>query len=204
MATRKEGTEHAEGKAEPAKSDVHTEGGDEKGAAEANGNNNVIHTPSVSIKGALKGQRPEIPVADEEIGEDDVVTDAGDDAAVEVTEKALQQAWKEYALSVEKSHPRIFNTLNQQVPRMTRDGIIQITLNTNAQREYFIHSIKPELTRWFQQQLADIEYVFETNLVSNETTAKKVYTDQDKLDYLVSKNPDLDKLKQRFNLDFDQ
>jgi hypothetical protein len=32
----------------------------------------------------------------------------------------------------------------------------------------------------------------------------KIYTEQDKLDFLVRKNPELRKLKTRFNLDFDE
>ncbi len=167
--------------------------------------NQVVYTPSVSIKGVLKGEPREIPVADEEIGEDDqVARDASADAStVEVTEVDIQEAWRAYARSIEKSHPRIYSTLNQQVPTMTSEGIIRITLNTNAQREYFVHTIRPELTRYFQKKLANIDFVFETNLLTNEATTKMVYTDQDKLDFMARKNPDIQKLKNRFGLDFD-
>ncbi len=165
----------------------------------------MVHTKSVSIKGVLKGKPREIPVAEKEISEEDQVAKdlGGNKSAIEVTEEDIQRVWKEYAESINKSHPRIFSTLNQQTPTMTGNGIIQIELNTNAQREYFIHTIKPELTRYYQKRLANIEYVFETNLIANESLAKKVYTDQDKLDYLISKNPALGEMKSRFNLDFD-
>jgi len=86
---------------------------------------------------------------------------------------------------------------------MNESGKIRIQLNTNAQRENFVLRIKPELTRYFQKNLADIDYIFETNLLENEASVKKVYTDQDKLEYLMKKNPDLEKFKSRFNLDFD-
>ena len=167
--------------------------------------NQVVHTKSVSIKGVLKGKPREIPVAEEEIGEADQVAEDAVKAeeTVEITEADIQSVWKEYADSIERSHPRIFGTMNQQVPTMTSEGIIQITLNTNAQREYFVQTIKPELTRFFQKKLSNIEYVFETNLIENEVAAKKVYTDQDKLDYMIRKNPDLGLMKARFNLDFE-
>jgi DNA polymerase III subunit gamma/tau len=167
--------------------------------------NQMVHTKSVSIKGVLKGRPREIPVAEEEIDEADQVAEDTITAEknVEITEADIQRVWKEYADSIERSHPRIFGTMNQQVPTMTSDGIIQITLNTNAQREYFVHTIKPELTRYFQKKLSNIEYAFETNLIGNESLAKKVYTDQDKLDYMIKKNPDLGKMKARFNLDFE-
>ena len=182
-----------------------TEDPDDKSSNENGRESQVVHTKSVSIKGVLKGKPREIPVAEKEIGEDDqVARDAGENAStIEVTEADIQRVWREYAESIKKSHPRIFSTLNQQIPAMTGSGIIQIKLNTNAQREYFVHTIKPELTRYFQKRLANIEYVFETNLIANESMAKKVYTDQDKLDYLISKNPELGEMKSRFNLDFD-
>ncbi|MEX2426952.1 MAG: hypothetical protein WD577_01750 [Bacteroidales bacterium] len=178
---------------------------DEKNGTDNGRENQVVHTKSVSIKGVLKGKPREIPVAEKEISEEDqVARDAGGtDSTIEVTEADIQRVWKEYAESIKKSHPRIFSTLNQQIPAMTSNGIIQMQLNTNAQQEYFVHTIKPELTRYFQKRLANIEYVFETNLVANESMAKKVYTDQDKLDYLISKNPDLAEMKSRFNLDLD-
>lgn len=167
--------------------------------------NQVVHTPSVSIKGVLKGEPREIPVADEEIGENDQVArdETAEADSVEITEADIQEAWRAYARSIEKSHPRIYSTMNQQKPTMTSNGIIQITLNTNAQREYFIHTIKPELTRYFQKKLANIDFAFETNLIANESAGKMVYTDQDKLDFMTRKNPELQKLKNRFGLDFD-
>ncbi len=179
---------------------------DEKNSTENGRENQVVHTRSVSIKGVLKGGPREIPVDEKEIGESDQVAkdDRDPGASVEITEADIQKAWKDYARSIEKSHPRIFSTLNQQDPVMTSDGKIRIRLNTNAQREYFINTIKPEITKFFRQHLADTEYIFEPFLVENQNGAKKIYTDQDKLDYLISKNPELGKLKNRFNLDFDQ
>ncbi|MDF1572833.1 MAG: hypothetical protein P1P82_14585 [Bacteroidales bacterium] len=181
-------------------------GGRDEAEPASNGKENqVVHTRSVSIKGVLKGKPRTVPVADEEITENDQVDKAvpAPPEKVEVTEEMIQKAWKAYAASIEKSHPRIYTTLSQQVPRLTEEGIIRISLATEAQRENFIHRIKPDLTRYFQKTIAEVTYVFETDLLDNETTVKKVYTDQDKLDYLIKKNPDLDKLKSRFNLDFD-
>lgn len=184
----------------------HPESENQADAPETNGRENqVVHTRSVSIKGVLKGQPRQVPVADEEISENDLVDMAAPvpPEKIEVTVEMIQKAWKAYAASIEKSHPRIYTTLSQQVPRLTEKGIIRISLATEAQRENFIHRIKPELTRYFQRTIADVPYVFETDLIDSETTVKKVYTDQDKLDYLISKNPDLEKMKTRFNLDFD-
>ncbi len=164
-----------------------------------------MHTRSVSIKDVLRGEPKKIPVVDEEIDEADQVAKekTGGDKTIKITEEDVQRVWTEYAASIEKIHPRIYTTLTQNRPTLTPRGVINVHLNTNAQRENFIHRIKPGLVRYLQEHLANIEYVFETNLIENESVAKKIYTDQDKLDYLISKNPDLEKLKNRFNLDFD-
>ncbi len=42
-----------------------------------------------------------------------------------------------------------------------------------------------------------------TEVAEVEQNGKKIYTEQDKLDYLMKKNPELGELKTRFNLDFD-
>ena len=171
-----------------------------------NGNgreNQVVHTKSVSIKGALKGGRRDIPIADKEIGEEDLVKNLEETEQIEITEEEMQKAWLAYADSVEKSHPRIYSTLKQHIPRMTEIGKISIQLNTQAQRENFVHNIKPGLNTFLQEKLANIEYVYETQLIANEVSGKKVYTDQDKLEYLMKKNRELEKFKTRFNLDFD-
>ena len=177
------------------------------GENSSNGNgreNQVVHTKSVSIKNILKAEPREIPVSEEEIDEVDQVSSVPEPLpVVDLSEKVLIEAWNAYALTQEKSHPRIYNTLMQHKPGLTGDGKISIELTTNAQRDNFIHYIKPGLVKYLQEHVANIEYVFETNLLENEGVVKKVYTDHDKLEYLIDKNRELEKLKTRFNLDFD-
>ncbi len=173
-----------------------------------NGNgkeNQEVHTISVSIKGVLKGIPRDIPVADEEISEDDVVKNLEtlSEEITEITEEDIQKAWQAYADSIEDSQPRIYSTLKQHKPTMPEPGKIRLELISDAQRENFVQRIKPELTKYLQENLANIEYVFETNLLSNETALKKVYTDHDKLEFMIRKNAALDLMKKRFNLDFD-
>jgi DNA polymerase III alpha subunit (gram-positive type) len=167
--------------------------------------NQVVHTKSISIKGVLKGASREIPVADEEISEDDVVAELEKDLEkeVEIKESDLQKAWQDFATSIEKDHPRIYSTMKQYGPTMKSSGKIKIELGSNAQRENFINNIKPMLTKYLQTHLANIEYDFEAGLIANGEVGKKVYTDNDKLDYMIKKNADLENLKNTFNLDFD-
>ncbi|MCF8226168.1 MAG: hypothetical protein K9J30_09845 [Bacteroidales bacterium] len=145
-----------------------------------------------------------MPVADGEIGEDDQVKPIEkEESKTEISEEDIRKAWDEYAEKIRNRHPRQYNTLKQHLPKLDANGAIRVELATESQRENFTHSIKPGLISYFRQALKDIEYVFETSLIENNTSEKKPYTDQDKLDVLMKKNPDLEIFKNRFNLDFD-
>ena len=80
---------------------------------------------------------------------------------------------------------------------------MKILLNTEAQKENFIKNIKPKLVAYFKKEFGLKDYLIEAIIEANNVVEKKVYTDQDKFDYLLSKNPELGKLKTLFNLDFD-
>ncbi|MFH0756084.1 MAG: hypothetical protein V2B15_02215 [Bacteroidota bacterium] len=115
----------------------------------------------------------------------------------------IVKAWQDYASSVEKSKPRVYSTLQNNRPVVKADGTILVLLNSEAQRENFIKNVKPDLSR-FICRAAGLELVeIQTDVVEMEKNGKKIYTDQDKLDFLIKKNPALGQLKSRFALDFD-
>ena len=154
----------------------------------------------------LKGEPRKIQVKDEEIDEADIVerTPAQSNEPVELTDDALKKAWNDFAASIEKENPRMTSTLQQTNPSFNAEGVIVIQVNSQAQRDNFLNNIKPPLTRYLREHLADNDYEFEATLMQNETTGNKVYTDQDKLEFLMKKNEQLRVLKNKFNLDFDQ
>ena len=86
---------------------------------------------------------------------------------------------------------------------MKADGSVTVLLNSEAQRDHFVKHIRKELLRFIQDAtgLSGVEIIAEVSESAQNGT--KIYTEQDKLDFLVSKNPELGKLKSRFNLDFD-
>jgi len=115
----------------------------------------------------------------------------------------ILQAWNGYAASVEKSKPRIYSTLMNNRPVVKADGTVVILLNSEAQRDNFIKNIKAHLIDFIKDatHLAQVEIV--TEVAEVEQNGRKIYTDQDKLDFLMKKNPELGYLKTHFNLDFD-
>ena len=104
---------------------------------------------------------------------------------------------------MEKTKPRIHSTLVNNRPVVRTDGAVMVLLNSEAQRDNFIKNIKTELLAYIQDEtgLSKVEII--TEVAENAQNEKKIYTEQDKLEYLVKKNPELGKMKSRFNLDFD-
>jgi DNA polymerase-3 subunit gamma/tau len=124
-------------------------------------------------------------------------------AAITFSPEAIQGAWKEYASSLEKSKPRIFSTLSSNQPVVGEDGLVRVYLNSEAQRDNFNKNIKSDLLRYIKSHagISRVEIIAEVS--ESEDNGKKIYTEQDKLDFLIKKNPELGMLKSRFNLDFD-
>jgi DNA polymerase-3 subunit gamma/tau len=169
----------------------------------AENGSSVVRKSSISIKDKLHGagkNEPETEGISEKTGEDD--TPPPSEIPLPDPD-AILRAWNAYAASVEKSKPRIYSTLANNRPVIKADGTVQIMLNSEAQRENFIKKIKPELITHIRQSTGYDHVEIETGLSVSQSNGTRIYTEQDKLDYLMKKNPDLGKLKTRFNLDFD-
>ncbi len=172
---------------------------------EANGNgaSRIIRSPGISIKNSLKS--PAVPVEPkaESRPSEEASIEEGESTPSAFNPEAVLGAWKEYALSIESSKPRIFSTLTSNQPVMGEDGAVRLKLNSEAQRDNFNKKIKSELLRYILSLtgISSLEIIAEVS--ESESNGNKIYTEQDKLDFLIKKNPELGILKSRFNLDFD-
>ena len=172
------------------------------GKAAENGSS-VVRKSSISIKNTLQGtgrmdsKKTEVPQS----AEADINQPATDGTAPDPD--LILNAWKSYASSVEKSRPRIYSTLTTNKPVVRADGTVQLMLNSESQLENFVKRIKPELIAYIRKETGLDQLNIETGLLASQSNGTRIYTEQDKLDYLLKKNPDLGKLKTRFNLDFD-
>ena len=174
------------------------------GTTENNGSSSLIRKPGISIKDSLKGTIPKRK--DDQVQAAPQESQAKDQPGPEATEAdpdAILRAWQEYARSVEKTKPRIYSTLVNHKPVVKADGKILVLLNSEAQRDNFVRNIRSALIRFIQSSTGVKSIEILTDVTANEQNGKKLYTEQDKLDYLIKKNPELGQLKTRFNLDFD-
>jgi DNA polymerase III alpha subunit (gram-positive type) len=167
-----------------------------------NGASSVVRSHGISIRESLK-HAPETPVKGEEADamEETESPEGGEQSAADP--KAVLQAWKEYAGSMEKKKPRIHSTLVHNMPEVRPDGSVMVVLNSEAQRDHFIKNIKHELVAYILKATGLDSLEVLTEVSDHEQAGKKIYTEQDKLAFLLKKNPELGKLKMRFNLDFD-
>ena len=165
----------------------------------------TVRKPSISIKESLKGTsgKPE-PEAEDGINEPAGRTSPEScERPPEPEPDLILRAWDDYAATIEKSRPRIYSTLKSNKPLIKADGSVLVRLNTEAQKDHFIKHIKPRLVRFFLDTAGLPEPEIYTEVADHIQNGKKIYTDQDKLDFLMTKNPELGHLKSRFNLDFD-
>jgi DNA polymerase III subunit gamma/tau len=167
-----------------------------------NGASNLVRSRGISIRESLK-HAPESPATGEEadVMKETDSPEGGEKSAADP--KVILQAWKEYAASMEKKKPRIHSTLVHNMPEVRPDGSVMVLLNSEAQRDHFIKYIKHELVAYILETTGLDSLEVLTEVSDHEQAGKKIYTEQDKLAFLLKKNPELGKLKMRFNLDFD-
>jgi DNA polymerase-3 subunit gamma/tau len=168
-----------------------------------NGTSTVIRKSSISIRDSLRG-------TSEQTEPDNGTVETGKESLEKNRERTatadpdqILKAWEGYASLMEKSQPRIHSTLVNNRPVVKADGTVQVLLNSEAQRENFIKNIKPDLAAHIAR-VCGLDHVdIQTDVAMTERNGTRMYTEQDKLDYMMRKNPDLGQLKSRFNLDFD-
>ncbi len=168
-----------------------------------NGVSSTVKTHGISIKDSLKASSaPSMPVESCESEPEEQEKLIEEKPAVSDPD-AIIRAWKDYAASLEKKKPRIYSTLVNNKPVIRADGSVMVLLNSEAQRDNFIKNIRPELLAYIKEATAfsGVEIVAEVS--ENAQNGKKIYTEQDKMEFMLKKNPELGKLKTRFNLDFD-
>ncbi len=173
-----------------------------------NGNNHTVWKPSISIKDSLKqdyvepsAPKPQAVEKKEEVAS--IIPGEKQAEQVPPDPDLILNAWKAYAASVEKTNPRVFSTLQNQKPVVSAEGVIRVLLNTEAQKDNFQKNIRGDLSSYIREAtgMAVIEII--TEVMEQASEKKRIYTDQDRLEFMMKKNPELGQLKSRFGLDFD-
>ena len=155
---------------------------------------------SYSIRDALNGNDspavdPDIPVGIPE-DEIEIVSDY-------FTNEELLTAWNEFAEKIRTDKPRMYNTLKGHLPERKDDQNIDLILDNTIQQDEFQRDIRQDLLVYLKEKLNNELIILTSSVKTEKGKQPRLYTAQEKFDYMLRKNPDLGKLKQEFNLDLD-
>jgi len=117
------------------------------------------------------------------------------------TEKDLIDKWHQFSDNI-GDKPRIFNTLTSKDPKLEEYHIVSFLIDNNLQKEK-INEIRNELLSFLKTELKNSTIDLKLVITDLEEKNNKLYTSEDKFKHMLSKNEDLNKLKQEFNLDLE-
>jgi len=114
------------------------------------------------------------------------------------TNEQLALKWKEFIDQL-TDRPNLKSTLSN-VPEITQGNEILLRIGSSVQEEE-VRLVKFELMSWLRKELRNSKIELITRIEKSETE-RLFYSDSEKMQLMMQKNPELFQLKQKFNLDF--
>jgi DNA polymerase-3 subunit gamma/tau len=118
----------------------------------------------------------------------------------EFTPQAFDIAWQEFKDQLKGDGTRIVSMFKSIRPEVENDQTIKIHLNNAAQKDTFILNYKPKLISFLEKKFIFSDIDIETTVDLTESN-EILYSDDQKLNYLINKYPILKDMKKIFNLD---
>jgi hypothetical protein len=115
------------------------------------------------------------------------------------TPEQLQKAWNEFA-EQRRKYQAEYQMLME--PYELRGNQIVVTLHSPVQ-ETMLNGIRLELGTMLREKMKNNSIQLMGEFVKEGEQKKTIYTNRDKFEYLMEKNPALKELKDRFGLDAD-
>jgi len=121
------------------------------------------------------------------------------DESEEFTEEELILKW-EILTERYNDRPNLKSTLSR-LPRLADDFKLILDIENTVQDD-LINSVKPELVSWLRREMKNSKIQLFTE-INQEVKDKIIYTDSEKYEEIVKKNPAIGLLRKKFKLDFD-
>ncbi len=137
----------------------------------------------------------------QETSEDAVQPGCAAEASNDFSHEELVSAWKKFASGIKEEYPRLYNTLNANNPFLKKTGYIEFEISNPLQAE-ILNNIKGRLLDFLKKELGNYQINL-TYSISESEEENKLYLPEDKYKHMAGKNPNLEKLKQQLNLDFE-
>jgi len=117
------------------------------------------------------------------------------------SEKELIEKWHKFSDKM-GDKPRIFNTLTSKDPKLEGENIVSFIIDNKLQ-EGKINEIQNQLMGYLKSELKNSSIDLKLIITELKEENNKLYTTEDKFKHMLSKNENLGKLKQEFNLDLE-
>ncbi len=130
----------------------------------------------------------------------DTVYDSSNQANDAFSEDDLIKHWKQYTEQNDLS-PRMKSLMRAQEPKLKDNFVIELQINSKTLEDDFNKSLKSKIISYLQEALNNQKIDIHT-IVSEKAKPKRPYTNTEKYQYLIEQNPELEKLREEFNLEF--
>jgi DNA polymerase-3 subunit gamma/tau len=118
----------------------------------------------------------------------------------EFTPEAFEMAWQEFTDHLKGEGTRIVSMFKAIRPELENDQTLRIHLSNAAQKDTFILHYKPKLLSFLERKFTLSDFDIETTVDLSESN-DVLYSDEQKLNYLMNKYPVLKEMRKTFNLD---
>lgn len=148
---------------------------------------------------SLGTREKEINISDKE-----PKTESTDDFTnTETTNDQLQIQYNLFVERLKGEHPRLYSALKLITPQLLNNKDVLISFQNNTLLDEFRLKIKPSLFSYLRSNFNNsIEIIDEIATIEN-IEKPLLYSDNEKLQHMIQKNPALLILKSKFNLDFE-
>lgn len=120
-----------------------------------------------------------------------------------ITESNVYTSWNAFAkIMDEKGRKNISVTLLSRKPELRDNNLIEFAV-TNKVQEEELKLLKVDLLEFLKTQLHNSNIQLQTRIIEFSEEPAKAYTAKDKFKKMAEKNPALENLKKRFDLDLD-
>ena len=157
--------------------------------------------PQMSISAALNGKKTTEPTVEKTVSapvvQEKVVEYQSADK--HFSQDDLLKVWKDFT-DTKASEPRTFNMLNANKPKLISQTTAEVLLANTLQYEAFL-KLKKELVQYICGKLQNSKIELIEKVAQQNQQKKVLLSSADKLNYLISKNSTLEKLRQTFGLD---
>jgi hypothetical protein len=165
----------------------------------------TVAEPPVPIEKSKKSLRIEgsTSLADlqnqlEEKEKNVVVADSLFQAHQEIEDNVLKDVWGKYALQVTTEKPHITSLFRSNQP-VSVDGAIKVVVNTLVQKNMFDEELPLFVEFVKKEKNLSIHVIVEVNK-EPDATPKRAFTQKEKLDMMIEKNPHVLTLLKQFEL----